>query len=125
MTTPRNSSAYPRQMLEAVTRAVEAGELVIPSKNPGALLLQYNGLRSALRRENAAEIIEMVSFHKGEGTFTIRLKENADYAQEIEAALKGTAQIPQADQTPRRESAEEAFERLMAFPKFPSTTPTE
>lgn len=105
MSTPKSSGAYPPSMLAAVDRAIALGKFLIPSANPGKLRLNFYGLLAALRRENAAENIERVSFHLVSDGLELRLKADEDIMRDLDAAL-GAMPIPADD------AAEGVFSRL-------------
>jgi hypothetical protein len=105
MTTPKHSTAYPSQMLTAIQRAIDLGELVIPTPNPRAMQLQFNGLRGCLRREGKSEFAEMVSFIIADNPprLILRLRELSPLAKDITAALSAA---------PERSAADEALAAL-------------
>ena len=92
MSLPRNSSAYPSSLLAAVQRAADLGEFIIPTKNPRALRLQLQGLRGALRRENASATIDSVMFclQDSPPALVIKSRDNTPEALEVLAALGST-----------------------------------
>lgn len=105
MSTPKHSAAYPPAMLAAVDRAIALGKFSIPSTSPGKLRLNFYGLASALRRENASGEIDKVSFHLVPGGLEIRLKADENIMQDLENALG-------AMPAPADETADALFSRL-------------
>jgi len=97
-------------MLIALQRAADIGEFIIPTNNPKAMRLDFQGLRGALRAENRGELADMVSFHIRENppAFIIRLRDTSQAAQDIQAALS-KAPIVSA-----LEAADDALDRILA-----------
>jgi hypothetical protein len=117
MSTPKVSDSYPVEMLDAIKRAHETGEVVIPTPTPHLMRLQFNGLRGALRREGKGELADQVAFcisAKGETPtwFKIVLRSASPVIADIATALKGAKIVPSAV-----EEAEESFNRLLGGSK--------
>lgn len=109
MTRAKNTTAYPSLMLTGLERAVDLGELVIPTAAPSALRLQYYGLIGALRHEGKTELADLVSFHiqHDPSALVIRLKDTAGIMQDLAAAL-GAPPQPSAS-----EEAAAALDRIL------------
>lgn len=113
MSLPKVSDSYPPEMIAAILRAHETGEVIIPTITPHAMRLQFNGLRGALRREGKGELADQVSFiisPKGETPtwFAIRLRSASPVISDIAAAMRQEKVIPSAV-----EEAEESFNRIL------------
>lgn len=95
MSRPKNSAAYPPAMLAALDKVHAEGSIIIPTNNPMAMRLHFQGLRGALRNENKAEIIDTVIFkiQKDPSALLIVLRENEAFVQDIAAALGTNTQL--------------------------------
>ena len=102
MSAPKTTDSYPPEYLAAILRAHEVGEVVIPTDNPDALRLRFNGLRGALRREGRGELADMVSFlvvrakDEQPGYMRIMLRAADPLVADVAAALKNPAPIRSA-----------------------------
>jgi hypothetical protein len=90
---PKSSESYPVAMLDALKRAHATGEVIIPTKTPLQMRLQFQGLRGALRKEGKGELADQVSFHVPGKTepqewFSIRLRSASPLIGDITAALE-------------------------------------
>lgn len=108
MSLPKTSDSYPPEFLAAITRALEEGELAIPTPNPAALRFRFNGLRGAMRRENRGELIDMVSFHITPDSMIIRSRAADPLISDVASAL-GKPSLPSA----ARDEAETLLARLL------------
>lgn len=90
--------SYPQAMHDALKRAHDTGEVIIPTTTPLAMRLEFQSLRGALRKADKAEVADQVSFHvsrPGEepSWFAIRLRSASPSISEIVAALEGQPAI--------------------------------
>lgn len=115
MSLPRNSSAYPPSLLAAVQRAADLGVFVIPTQNPRALRLQLQGLRGALRRENAASLIDSVMFclQAEPPALVIKTRENTPEALAVLAALESSPAPVSTAPSPSATHAEDILARIL------------
>ena len=97
-------------MLAALDKVHTEGFIVIPTNNPMAMRLHFQGLRGALRAENRAEVIDTVMFkiQKEPSALVIVLRENEPFIQEISAALGHTKALESAI-----DSAEASLNRIL------------
>lgn len=92
MTRPKFSDKYPPNMLDAMQRAFDLGELVIPTDKPQALRLYFYGLGGALRREGKPELFNALAFSLQDNppALVITLRENTDFSLAIASALNSS-----------------------------------
>lgn len=113
MSLPRNSTAYPVTLLAAVTRAADLGIFPIPTQNPQALRLQFQGLRGALRREGNSSVIDSIMFclQKEPPALILKTRDSTPEALEVAAALQAT---PEASSPSAADLAEETLSRILS-----------
>jgi hypothetical protein len=108
-------------MLRAVETALDLGEFVIPTENPAALRLRFNGLRGALRRKGDPSKIDAVSFHlqASPPALVIRPLADAPLLKDVDAALSALS----GDKTAEPSAAAQAEDLLARLLGGSSPTP--
>lgn len=115
MSLPKSSSAYPRAYLDAIETAHNHGELFIPHSKPLALRLQLQGLRGALRRENAADLIDALVFKVKPDGLLLQMRDSSDDANAVQNALAAfKTSAPTLPDSPRTAlDADAALNRIL------------
>ena len=98
MSQPKSPSAYPPEMLQALHRAIDHGEFVIPTLTPSRLRFAFYGLAKALKTAEHPDawVSSQVKITLGDGFLTLTARGADPLILDIKSALGAPPNQPSA-----------------------------